>query len=126
MRDVEKAAGFLNLFADNVSAGMDVEPIAWIRENVIDQQSARSTHIDFTLSPFLLDKALSGTGNWNSGKPFIDLTFADAAKVGKFVPGHFRKSEKLSDTGLHFIHERIFRIQKNLASHFWHIFYFRK
>ena len=26
MRDVEKAAGFLNLFADNVSAGMDVEP----------------------------------------------------------------------------------------------------
>ena len=72
------------------------------------------------------EKALSGTGTWNSGKPFIDLTFADAAKVGKFVPGHFRKSEKLSDTGLHFIHERIFRIQKNLASHFWHIFYFRK
>ena len=28
MRDVEKAAGFLNLFADNVSAGMDVEPPA--------------------------------------------------------------------------------------------------
>ena len=55
MRDVEKAAGFLNLFADNVSAGMDVEPIAWIRENVVDQQSARSTHIDFTLSPFLLE-----------------------------------------------------------------------
>lgn len=46
MRDVEKAAGFLNLFADNVSAGMDVEPIEWIRENVVDQQSARSTHID--------------------------------------------------------------------------------
>ena len=55
MRDVEKAAGFLNLFADNVSAGMDVEPIAWIRENVVDQQSARSSHIDFTLSPFLLE-----------------------------------------------------------------------
>ena len=55
MRDVEKAAGFLNLFADNVSAGMDVEPIEWIRENVVDQQSARSTHIDFTLSPFLLE-----------------------------------------------------------------------
>ncbi len=31
MRDVEKAAGFLNLFADNVSAGMDVEPIEWIQ-----------------------------------------------------------------------------------------------
>ena len=55
MRDVEKAAGFLNLFADNVSAGMDVEPIEWILENVVDQQSARSTHIDFTLSPFLLE-----------------------------------------------------------------------
>lgn len=52
MRDVEKAAGFLNLFADNVSAGMDVEPIEWIRENVVDQQSARSTHIDFTLTRF--------------------------------------------------------------------------
>lgn len=55
MKDVEKAAGFLTLFADNVSAGMDVEPVTWIRENVVDQQSARSSHIDFTLSPFLLD-----------------------------------------------------------------------
>ena len=55
MIDVEKAVGFLELFADNVSSGMDVEPVDWIRKNVVDQQSARSSHIDFALSPFLLD-----------------------------------------------------------------------
>lgn len=55
MRDAKKYVSFLRIFADNVSSGMDVDPVAWIRDHVVDQQSARSSHIDFTLSPFLLD-----------------------------------------------------------------------
>lgn len=55
MIDLNKAEGFLELFARNVTGRDALAPVDWIRKNVIDKQSARSSHIDFRLSPFLLE-----------------------------------------------------------------------
>jgi hypothetical protein len=64
------------------------------------------------------NEALSCSRDGYGGEPFVNLTFAYAAKVGEFIPSHFCEGQKLPDAGLHIIHARIFRIQKNLARPF--------
>ncbi len=44
----------LNIFADNIVNDVVDDPVAWVKENVISLESARSTHVDLNLSPFLL------------------------------------------------------------------------
>lgn len=43
----------LSLFANHLRPASLLAPVDWIRDNVIDPQSARSPHIDLSLSPFL-------------------------------------------------------------------------